>query len=105
MLTNDEEKLAALHWIRERAARKRAGTEQGVLVMAPWVMPLAPAEQAMVLIGHPEMLGDDYEEVIESLNRLADAHLALVIAPRAGRGIDGVGGLADEDSRPDHPQG
>lgn len=90
MWTNDEQKLAAFHWIRERAERKR-----GQLMMAPWVMPQAPAEQAMVLVEHPEMLGDSYEQIIESLNRLADAHLALVVVPRAGRGVDS---LTDEES-------
>ncbi len=93
MWTNDEQKRAAFQWIRERAERKR-----GQLSMAPWVMPQPPTEQAMVLIEHPEMLGDDYEEIIESLNRLADAHIALVIVPRPGRDSGGVGRLADEDS-------
>ena len=33
-----------------------------------------------VEIAHPQVLGDTYEEVIESLNRLADAGLELEIA-------------------------
>jgi hypothetical protein len=100
MLTNDEQKRAAFQWIRERAERKHGKHAEGTLVMAPRVMPHAPAEQTMLLIGHPEMLGDDYEEIIESLNRLADAHLALVIVPRAGRDSEEVDRLADEDSWP-----
>jgi hypothetical protein len=93
MLTNDEQKRAAFQWIRERAERKH-----GQLLMAPWVMPQAPAEQTMVLIEHPEMLGDDYDQIIESLNRLADAHIALVIVPRPGRDSGGVSRISDEDS-------
>lgn len=102
MWTNDEQKLAALHWLRERADEhsKRVAAEQGVLLMAQWLKPLPPTEQATVLVGCPEMLGDSYEEVIESLNRLADANVALLITPRAGRDRDGVGRLADEDSWP-----
>ena len=35
-----------------------------------------------VLINHPTILGDTYEEVIESLSRLADAELSLRITSR-----------------------
>lgn len=35
-----------------------------------------------VIIHHPSVLGDTYEEVIESLSRLADAELSLYIASR-----------------------
>lgn len=34
---------------------------------------LAETKEEAVLIHHPEVLGDDYEEIVESLNRLADA--------------------------------
>jgi len=40
-----------------------------------------------VIIHHPEVLGDNYAEVIESLNRLATADLSLRVVPpdqRAG---------------------
>ena len=40
----------------------------------------------VVLIHHPEVLGDDYSEMVESLNRLADAKLSLSIIPREQRG-------------------
>ncbi len=33
-----------------------------------------------VLVAHPSTLGDNYDEVIESLSRLADAGLTLHIA-------------------------
>ena len=35
-----------------------------------------------VIIRHPSVLGDNYEEVIESLSRLADAGLSLRITSR-----------------------
>jgi hypothetical protein len=38
-----------------------------------------------MLIHHPEVLGDTYEELCESLNRLADAGLLLMIIPRKER--------------------
>jgi len=34
----------------------------------------------VVVIAHPHAIGDDYEEVIESLSRLAEADLQLAIA-------------------------
>ncbi len=38
-----------------------------------------------VLIYQPEVLGDTYEEIVKSLNYLADAELVLRIAPRKKR--------------------
>lgn len=35
-----------------------------------------------VVIAHPWAIGDTYEEIIESLSRLADAQLALHVASR-----------------------
>ncbi len=35
-----------------------------------------------VIVHHPNVLGDTYEEVIESLSRLADARLTLCITSR-----------------------
>lgn len=35
-----------------------------------------------VIISHPQVLGDNYEEIIESLARLADAGLSLQITSR-----------------------
>ncbi len=40
----------------------------------------------VVVVHHPETLGDDYAEIVESLNRLADAKLKLAIVPRDERG-------------------
>lgn len=38
-----------------------------------------------VLINDPGQLGDTLDEIVESLNRLADAKLTLMIRPRADR--------------------
>ena len=38
-----------------------------------------------VVVAHPEVLGDTYAELIESLNRIADAGLSLKIVPRDER--------------------
>ncbi len=35
-----------------------------------------------VIISHPQVLGDNYEEIVESLARLADAGLLLQITSR-----------------------
>ena len=39
-----------------------------------------------IVIAEPRVLGNTYEELIESLNRLADAELDLEIVPRKPRG-------------------
>lgn len=39
----------------------------------------------VMLVAMPQALGDTYEELVESLNRLADARLQLEIVPRAER--------------------
>jgi hypothetical protein len=39
----------------------------------------------MVMIYHPEVLGDNYSEIVESLNRLSTAGLKLLIVPPDGR--------------------
>jgi hypothetical protein len=38
-----------------------------------------------VMIHHPQVLGDDYEEMVESMNRIADAGLMVKILPRFER--------------------
>ncbi len=39
----------------------------------------------IVTIHHPAVLGDDYAEIVESLNRLSDAKKMLLIVPRNER--------------------
>ncbi len=36
-----------------------------------------------VVVANPKVLGDSYEEVIESLSRISDANLSLEIADRS----------------------
>lgn len=38
-----------------------------------------------IIVHHPEVLGDTHEELVESLNRLADAGKKLAIVPRTER--------------------
>ena len=38
--------------------------------------------ESVVTVAWPEVLGDDYVEVIENLSRLAEHHLKLAIARR-----------------------
>lgn len=37
------------------------------------------------IVVHSQVLGDDYEELVESLNRLADAGKKLIIVPQNER--------------------
>jgi protein required for attachment to host cells len=39
----------------------------------------------VVIIAAPQVLGDTYEELVESLNRIADAEIKLNIVPRSER--------------------
>ena len=39
----------------------------------------------ILTIDHPEVIGDDYQELVESLNRLGDAGVNLAIVPRKDR--------------------
>lgn len=47
---------------------------------AGFIRLLAEAPEKLVIIDHPQVIGDSYEEIVESLNRLSDAgkHLAIV---------------------------
>jgi hypothetical protein len=45
----------------------------------------AKKEIDVLMVSHPETLGDDYEELVENLNRLSDSRLKLVIVPRSQR--------------------
>ena len=53
---------------------------------ADFIRMLAETPEETVIVHHPGVLGDDYDEIIESLNRLADAGKKLVIVPRKDRG-------------------
>jgi hypothetical protein len=39
-----------------------------------------------VVVASPQVLGDDYGELVANLNKLADAELAVVVVPPRDRG-------------------
>ena len=41
----------------------------------------APAQADAVVMASPQVLGDSYEEVMESLRRIANVGLAIIIVP------------------------
>lgn len=53
---------------------------------ADFIRMLKESKEAVVMVHRPEVLGDNYGEIVESLNRLADAKKQLMIVPRAERG-------------------
>ena len=53
---------------------------------AEFILLLRATPEEVIIVHHPEVLGDSYAEVIESLNRLADAGKKLVVVPRDERG-------------------
>lgn len=46
---------------------------------------LAESKESVVVIHHPQVLGDTYEELVESLNRLANSGKQLAIVPKGER--------------------
>ena len=44
-----------------------------------------PSGQDVLIIDHPEVIGDDYDEIVESLNRISDANFCLAIVSRKDR--------------------
>ena len=52
---------------------------------ADFIKLLADAPEDLVVIHHPGVLGDTYEEIIRSLNEMADAEKHLAILPRKER--------------------
>lgn len=52
---------------------------------ANFIRLLAETPEQVVLIHHPQVIGDTYEEIVESLNRLADVGKHLAIVPRKER--------------------
>ena len=49
---------------------------------ADFIKMLSEAIDETIVVHHPEVLGDNYEEIVESLNRLADAGMKLIVVPR-----------------------
>jgi hypothetical protein len=59
---------------------------------ATFIEMLAKTKQSgaeVVIIHRPEVLGDNYAELVESLNRLAEAELSLRIVPPSERAQHG----------------
>ena len=52
---------------------------------ADFIRMLAETKDDVILIHHPQVIGDSYDELVESLNRLADAGKQLTIIPRKER--------------------
>lgn len=52
---------------------------------ADFIRLLAETEEDIILVNHPHVLGDTFEEIVESLNRIADAEKKLVIVPTRER--------------------
>jgi len=50
-----------------------------------YIKMLSEVKEELIVVHHPEVLGDTYEELVESLNRLADAKKMLSIVPREER--------------------
>ena len=46
---------------------------------------VSETEADVVVIHHPQVIGDTYGEIIESLNRISDANISLRIVPRSQR--------------------
>ena len=42
--------------------------------------------EELIVVHHPQVLGDTYDEIVESLNRLSEARKKLAILPRNERG-------------------
>lgn len=52
---------------------------------ADFIKMLAGTIDETIVVHHPEVLGDNHQELVESLNRLADAGKKLIIVPRNER--------------------
>ena len=46
---------------------------------------LAQCPDELIVIHHPQVLGDNYEELVESMNRIANARKKLAILPKDER--------------------
>ncbi len=44
-----------------------------------------PSGKDVLIINHPEVIGDTYDEIVESLNRISDANFCLAIVSRKDR--------------------
>lgn len=65
-----------------KAERRRAYEQK----FSDFLFLLRATNEENIIVHHPQVLGDSYEELVESLDRLADAGKKLVIVPRNERG-------------------
>ena len=56
------------------------------LKFADFINLVRATKEELIIVHHPEVLGDSYQEIVESLNRVADAGKRLAIVPRSERG-------------------
>ena len=49
---------------------------------------LQEARADLVVVNHPQVLGDNYEELVENLNRLSTSGMFLSIVPLKNRTLD-----------------
>lgn len=73
-----EEKFAGLIQLCEEHGKRRSDFPRIVRPDGTPANGLPPKAQ-IVMVAYPSILGDDYEEIVESLNLLADAGLRLVV--------------------------
>jgi hypothetical protein len=52
---------------------------------ADFLFLLRATKEEVIVVHHPQALGDTYEQLVESLNRLGDAGKRLAIIPRNER--------------------
>jgi hypothetical protein len=52
---------------------------------ADFIRMLVDTPEQVVIIHHPEVIGDTFDAIVESLNRLADTKKSLMIVPRSER--------------------
>lgn len=53
---------------------------------ADFIRLLDASDEQLIMIHHPQVLGDNYQEIVESLDRLSVAGKSLVIVPKNDRG-------------------
>jgi thiamine monophosphate synthase len=82
--TNDEDRSET---IEQGAAANMKGSKHGTKVKK-FVQRLREAQAngvTLIVIREPQELGETYEEVVESLNRLAELDLNLAVLPEEAR--------------------
>ena len=58
----------------------------------------AKKQETTLMVHHPEVLGDNYEEIVESLNRISAANILLRILPPIDRGKPDIKASSDREA-------